>query len=59
MENKEPNGAYNKAPIFDRENYDYWKECMSFHIQLIDMDVSTANFRRSQRWRRHRQTLTD
>jgi len=39
MANKEPNGAYNRAPIFDGENYDYWKECMSIHIQLMDMDI--------------------
>jgi len=39
MENKEPKGAYNRAPIFDRENYNYWKECMSVHIQSVDMDV--------------------
>jgi len=39
MANKEPNGAHNKAPIFDEENYDYWKECISVHIQSVDMDV--------------------
>jgi len=27
------------APIFDGENYDYWKECMRVHIQSVDMDV--------------------
>ena len=39
MANKEPKGAYNRAPIFYRENYDYWKEYMSVHIQSLDMDV--------------------
>jgi hypothetical protein len=39
MANKEPNGAYNRAPIFDGENFDYWKECMSVHIQSVDMDM--------------------
>jgi len=39
MANKEPKGDYNRAPIFDGENYDYWKECMSIHIQSVDMDV--------------------
>jgi hypothetical protein len=24
--------VYNRAPIFYSENYDYWKECMSVHI---------------------------
>ena len=42
MANKEPNGAHNKAPIFDEENYDYWKECISVHIQSVDMDVWDA-----------------
>jgi len=39
MANKEPKGDYNRAPIFDGENYDYWKECMSIHIQSVDMEV--------------------
>ena len=39
MANKGPKGAYNRAPIFDGENYDYWKECMSIHIQSVDMEV--------------------
>jgi len=39
MASKEPNGVYNRAPIFDGENYDYWKECISIHIQSVDMDV--------------------
>ena len=39
---KEPTGAYNRAPIFDGENYDYGKECMSVHIQSVDMDVWDA-----------------
>jgi len=42
MANKEPKGAYNRAPIFDGENYNYWNECMSVHIQSVDMDVWEA-----------------
>jgi len=42
MARKEPKGDYNRAPIFDRENYDYWKECMIIHIQSVDMDVYDA-----------------
>jgi len=42
MPSKEPKVAYNRAPIFDGENYDYWKECMRFHIQSVDMDVWDA-----------------
>jgi len=42
MASKEPKGAYNMAPIFDGENYGYWKECMSVHIQSGDMDVWDA-----------------
>jgi len=40
MANKEPKGAYNRTPIFDRENYDYWKECMSVHIQSVEVVVN-------------------
>ena len=39
MMNKEPKGAYNRASIFNSENYDYWKECMNVHIQSVNMDV--------------------
>jgi len=42
MENKEPNGAYNRAPIFDSKNYEYWKECMSVHIQSVDMNFGMS-----------------
>ena len=42
MTSKEPRGAYNRAPIFDGDNYDYSKECMSVHIQSVDMDVWDA-----------------
>jgi len=42
MANKEPKGAYNRAPIFDGKNCNYWKECMSVHIQSVDMDVWDA-----------------
>jgi len=38
MANKEPKVAYNRTPIFNGETYDYWKECMSVHIQSVDMD---------------------
>jgi len=36
MASKKPKGDYNRAPIFDGENYDYWKECMRIHIQSVD-----------------------
>jgi len=42
MASKEPKGAYNRASIFYGENYDYWKEYMSDHIQSVDMDVWDA-----------------
>jgi len=42
MASKEPKGDYNRAPIFDGENYDYWKECMNIHIQSVNMDVLDA-----------------
>jgi len=42
MASKELKGAYNRAPIFDGKNYDYWKECMSLHIQSVDMEVWDA-----------------
>ena len=42
MANKEPKGDYNRAPIFDGENYDYWKECMNIHMKSVDMDVWDA-----------------
>jgi len=42
MDSKELKGAYNIAPIFEGENYYYWKECMSVHIQSVDMDVLEA-----------------
>lgn len=35
----EPNGAYNKASIFNGENYGYWKDCMHIHINSIDVNV--------------------
>ena len=44
MKNKDHKGAYNRDPIFDEENYDYWNECMSVHIQPVDMDVWDAVF---------------
>ena len=42
MVSKKHTRAYKRAPIFDGENYDYWKEYMSVHIQSVDMDVWDA-----------------
>jgi len=39
MMSKDPKGAYNRAPVLDADNYDYWKECISVHIQMVNMDV--------------------
>ena len=38
----EPKGAYNRAPVFNGENYGYWKDCMRVHINSIDRNVWTA-----------------
>lgn len=38
----EPKGAYNKAPIFNGKNYDYWKDCMCIHINSINRNVWNA-----------------
>src|SRR4051812_21232477 len=38
MENGQK-GAYNKAPVFTRENYSYWKECMCIHINSVDRNI--------------------
>lgn len=35
-------GVYNKAPIFNIENYVYWKDCMLIHINSIDRKVWIA-----------------
>ena len=39
MENKDLNGVYNRAPIFDGDNYDYCKECMSVIIILTEDEM--------------------
>lgn len=36
---KDLKGKYNRAPIFDRDNYVFWKKCMSVHNQLVSMEV--------------------
>jgi len=36
MPSMDPKWAYNKDFLFDIDNYDYWKECMSVHIQSVD-----------------------
>jgi hypothetical protein len=38
----EPKGAYNRAPIFNGENYGYWKDCMRVHINSVDRLVWAA-----------------
>ena len=38
----EPKGAYNRAPVFNGENYGYWKDCMRVDINSIDRNVWTA-----------------
>jgi len=35
----EPKGAYNRAPVFNGENYSYWKDCMRVHINSIDRKI--------------------
>ncbi|PNX80237.1 phytoalexin-deficient 4-2 protein [Trifolium pratense] len=42
MARNDPKGAYNSAPVFTGENYEFWKECMSVHIMSIDMEVWKA-----------------
>ena len=42
MVSKEPKMVNNRAPIFDGENYDYWKKWMTFLIQMVQMDVWDA-----------------
>ena len=34
-----PKGAYNRALVFNNENYGYWKDCMRVHINSIDRNV--------------------
>ena len=38
----EPKGVYNRAHVFNGENYGYWKDCMRVHINSIDRNVWTA-----------------
>jgi hypothetical protein len=35
----ESKGDYNRAPIFNEENYSYWKDCMRVHIISYDREV--------------------
>ncbi|XP_058766926.1 uncharacterized protein LOC131640543 [Vicia villosa] len=37
-----PKGAYTRAPVFNGENYGYWKDCMRVHITSVDRHVWTA-----------------
>lgn len=32
-------GAYNRAHVFNGENYGYWKDNMGVHINSIDRNV--------------------
>lgn len=34
-----PEGAYNKAHVFNAEKYGYWKDFMRIHINSIDTNV--------------------
>jgi hypothetical protein len=34
-----PKGAYNRAPIFNGEHFDYWKSSMRIHITSFDVEV--------------------
>lgn len=38
----EPKGAYNKAYIFNGENYGYWKDYMHIHINSTDRNQWNA-----------------
>ena len=38
MEN-DTKGAYNRAPIFTDENYNYWKDCMHVQINSVDRKI--------------------
>lgn len=35
----EPKRAYNRSPVFNGENYGYWKDCMRVHINSIEINV--------------------
>lgn len=37
-----PNGSYNRAPIFKGENYAYWKENMYVCLQSDDKNIWIA-----------------
>src|SRR4051812_6657831 len=37
-----PKGAHNRAPVFNGENYGYWKDCMRVHIKSIDRNIWTS-----------------
>lgn len=38
-EDDNPNGAYNRAPIFKGENYTYWKVNMYVHLLSVDKNL--------------------
>ena len=37
-----PKGAYNRAPIFNGDHFDYWKSSMRIHINSFDGEVWNA-----------------
>ncbi|KAK2422340.1 gag-protease polyprotein [Trifolium repens] len=37
-----PKGAYNRAPIFNGDHFDYWKSSMCIHINSFDGEVWNA-----------------
>ena len=37
-----PKGAYNRAPIFNGDHFDYWKSSMRRHINSFDGEVWNA-----------------
>lgn len=36
------NGAYSRAPIFTKENYDYRKDCICVHLMSVDIKYQLA-----------------
>lgn len=43
MDDNDPNGAYNRAPVFKGENYAYSKENMYAHLLSIDKNLWVAD----------------
>ena len=37
-----PKGAYNRAPVFNGDHFDYWKSSMRIHINSFDSEVWNA-----------------